>query len=120
MKMLEKLKAEMPEFESNNKQIHFYFPEVKQSGAVPVKLTGVSAGYGDRNVLSDVSLSVNRGDKIAIVGPNGAGKSTLLKTIAGMVKPTGGEVELGHNVEIRFFGQHQLEQSIRRKRSTRQ
>ena len=110
MKMLEKLKAEMPEIESNNKQIHFSFPEVKQSGIVPVKLTGVSAGYGNNNVLKDVSLSVNRGDKIAIVGPNGAGKSTLLKTIAGMVKPTGGEVELGHNVEIRFFGQHQLEQ----------
>ncbi len=110
MKLLDKLKAEMPEIESGNKQIHFSFPEVKQSGTVPVKINNLSAGYGERTVLSRVSLNVNRGDKIAIVGPNGAGKSTLLKTIAGMVQPSAGNIEIGHNVEIRVFGQHQLEQ----------
>lgn len=110
MKLLDKLKAEMPEIESGKKQIHFSFPEVKQSGTVPVKINNLSAGYGERTVLSRVSLNVNRGDKIAIVGPNGAGKSTLLKTIAGMVQPSAGNIEIGHNVEIRVFGQHQLEQ----------
>ncbi|NLG16231.1 MAG: ABC-F family ATP-binding cassette domain-containing protein [Fibrobacter sp.] len=110
MKLLDKLKAEMPELESGSKQIHFSFPEVKQSGTVPVKIINLSAGYGERTVLSRVSLNVNRGDKIAIVGPNGAGKSTLLKTIAGMVQPSAGNIEIGHNVEIRVFGQHQLEQ----------
>jgi ATP-binding cassette subfamily F protein 3 len=50
-----------------------------------------------------------RGDKIAILGPNGTGKTTLLKILAGSVRPKAGGVQIGHNVEIRYFGQHVLE-----------
>jgi ATP-binding cassette subfamily F protein 3 len=53
---------------------------------------------------------VTRGDKIAIVGPNGAGKSTLLKVLAGMITPSQGACVVGHNADIRYFGQHQLDQ----------
>jgi branched-chain amino acid transport system ATP-binding protein len=64
------------------------------SGAENVSLavTNVSAGYGDAEVLHDVSLTVERGQVMALLGANGAGKSTLLRTISGLIKPTGGRI----------------------------
>jgi ABC-type Mn2+/Zn2+ transport system ATPase subunit len=62
-----------------------------------VWLSDVTAGYGDRLALRNVSLAIEAGSLLAVVGPNGAGKSTLLKLIAGLLKPWSGRVEvLGH------------------------
>lgn len=57
-------------------------------------LTGeaIHSGYGDMEVLHDVSLHIDEGEIVSIIGPNGAGKSTLLKTIFGLLKPTKGTV----------------------------
>jgi ABC-type Mn2+/Zn2+ transport system ATPase subunit len=57
-----------------------------------VRIEGVTAGYGRRIALSDVSLTVRPGSLLAVIGPNGAGKSTLLKLIAGLLKPTSGQL----------------------------
>jgi ATP-binding cassette subfamily F protein 3 len=81
-----------------------------QSGGIPLKLEHVCAGYNDVSVLKNIDVSVLRGDKIAIVGPNGAGKSTLLKVLGGFLDVQKGSRVLGHNADIRYFGQHQLEQ----------
>jgi ATP-binding cassette subfamily F protein 3 len=110
MKLLEKLKADLPSVTNEQKSIDFSFPDPKSSGSVPLKFTGVSAGYENRTVLENFTLTVTRGDKIAVVGPNGAGKSTFLKLAAGMITQSKGIFEPGHNVTIRYFGQHQLEQ----------
>jgi manganese/iron transport system ATP-binding protein len=59
---------------------------------VAVAVDGLSAGYGSRLALSDVTLTVDRGALLAIIGPNGAGKSTLLKAIAGLIKPLAGAI----------------------------
>jgi len=59
-----------------------------------VSLDHVSAGYGERMALSDVSLQVARGSLLAVVGPNGAGKSTLLKVMAGLLRPFSGSVRI--------------------------
>jgi len=59
-----------------------------------VSLDNVSAGYGERMALSDVSLQVARGSLLAVVGPNGAGKSTLLKVMAGLLRPFSGSVRI--------------------------
>ena len=55
---------------------------------------GVTAGYGPRVVLHDVSLDVSAGEVVAVVGPNGSGKSTLLRVLAGLVRPSAGEVRV--------------------------
>ena len=62
-----------------------------------VWLSDVSAGYGDRPVIENVTLAIEAGSLLAVVGPNGAGKSTLLKVVAGLLRPWSGRVEvLGH------------------------
>jgi ATP-binding cassette subfamily F protein 3 len=109
-KMAENLRAELPVIESEQKTVSFKFTCSRESGISPLRLKRCSAGYGDKVVLDKIDLEFRRGDKAAIVGPNGAGKSTLLKLLAGMIEPVGGEVVIGHNAELRYFGQHQLEQ----------
>jgi ABC-type Mn2+/Zn2+ transport system ATPase subunit len=63
-------------------------------GGAPVALDDVTAGYGDRPALTNVSLTVQRGSLLAVIGPNGAGKSTLLKLIAGILRPWSGRVSV--------------------------
>jgi ABC-type Mn2+/Zn2+ transport system ATPase subunit len=57
-----------------------------------VRFEGVTLGYGDRPVISDLSFAVGRGDFLGIVGPNGAGKSTILKAMLGLIAPRAGRV----------------------------
>lgn len=60
-------------------------------------------------LFKNANLTIEKGEKIAILGPNGCGKSTLLKLIMGLEKPTGGEVLLGeHNVLPNYFEQNQV------------
>ena len=66
--------------------------ETKQPGALLLDVRGIDVGYGDTQVLWDVSLEVRRGEVVALVGANGAGKSTLLATISGLLRPWKGEI----------------------------
>ncbi|HMN13257.1 MAG TPA: ABC transporter ATP-binding protein [Bellilinea sp.] len=59
---------------------------------VILSLQGVDSGYGDIEVLHDISFEVTRGDIVSVLGANGAGKSTLMKTIFGILTPTNGEI----------------------------
>jgi ATP-binding cassette, subfamily F, member 3 len=109
VKQCESLKDELPTLPEDVRTIHFSFPLSRPSGGIPLKAEHVSAAYGELRVFSDTSFIVNRGDKIAILGPNGTGKSTLLKILAGYVAPSEGAVNVGHNVDLCYFGQHVLE-----------
>jgi ATP-binding cassette subfamily F protein 3 len=69
-----------------------------------------SAGYGDRILLRNVSLTVYPGDRIALLGRNGAGKSTLVKLLAGVLQARGGTRDDARDLATGYFAQHQLEQ----------
>lgn len=70
-------------------------PEAHRPGAPVVELDGVAVSYdGGLPALQDVSLRLERGERVAVVGPNGAGKSTLLKVIAGILTPSTGKVNV--------------------------
>lgn len=90
------------------KKMAFSFPESANSGKVVLDIQQLEKSYGDKNVLSDVSLQVNRGDRIALVGQNGQGKSTLIKCIAGQTDYAGA-IDNGHNVQMSYFAQNQAE-----------
>ncbi|MCA9623991.1 MAG: ABC-F family ATP-binding cassette domain-containing protein [Myxococcales bacterium] len=83
----------------------FKFHQARPSGRLVVAGEGISKRYGDKQVLSDVSIRVERGDRLAILGPNGIGKSTLLKILLGRVQPDAGKIEWGHETYPGYFGQ---------------
>jgi ATP-binding cassette subfamily F protein 3 len=87
----------------------FNFPPCARSGQEALKLEGLGHSYGSTPVFSDASLTVRRGEKIAIIGPNGAGKTTLLRILAGDLAATAGRAVLGHNVKPGYYAQHVAE-----------
>ena len=91
------------------KRIHFAFPQPPRTGRVVVRLDGVHKAYGDNVVYAGVDLTVERGERVALVGVNGAGKSTLLKMLAGVLPFERGERTLGAHVQVHYYAQHQLD-----------
>ncbi len=83
----------------------FRFDACRPSGKQVLEIKGLSKAYDDKQVLEDVSLTVNRGDRIAIIGPNGIGKSTLLKILVGEVEKDAGEAEWGYETHPGYFAQ---------------
>ncbi|AEI51554.1 ABC-F family ATP-binding cassette domain-containing protein [Runella slithyformis] len=91
-----------------NAKVHFRFQFTTQPGRHVLQLENVSKAYGEKEILRNTGIAMERGDKIALIGANGKGKSTLLRVIAG-TEPIEGERRLGHNVLFTFYAQHQLE-----------
>ena len=84
-------------------------PDPPRSGRIVLRLEHVRKQYGDNVVYDGLDFEVERGERIALVGPNGAGKSTLLRMGAQALEADAGVLEFGHNVEVGYFAQHQLE-----------
>ena len=84
------------------------FPLAVQPGKWVLEVNGLGKSYEGRCLFKEVSITVGRGEKIALLGPNGVGKSTLLKAIMGSID-FDGQVNLGHNVQISYFAQDQAE-----------
>src|SRR5206468_9677783 len=76
-----------------------------RSGAIALTADRLVAGYGETPVVRDVSMTICRGERYAIIGPNGSGKSTVLKTFAGRLQPLAGTVAYGHNVRVGYYDQ---------------
>ncbi|MBK7250566.1 MAG: ATP-binding cassette domain-containing protein [Gammaproteobacteria bacterium] len=77
----------------------------ERSGRLVAELFDIGKRFGDRVVVEQLSLRIQRGDRLGIIGPNGAGKSTLLRLILGTLPPDDGRVELGSNLRIAYFDQ---------------
>lgn len=109
MRRIEQIKSELVILPEGHKHVDFKFPDPPRSGDMVVKLEDVSKAYGDHTIYSNIDLTLYRGDHVALVGPNGAGKSTLLKMLMGIEAPTSGTRDLGVNVGVAYYAQHQLE-----------
>ncbi len=93
-----------------SRSVKFRFPEPPRSGRTVITLEGIEKRYGDNVVYDgDLDLVLERGQRVALIGPNGAGKSTLLKILAGALPFEAGTRELGSNVRVAYFAQHQIE-----------
>jgi len=94
--------------EDDNSVMNISFPVSKVPGKVVIEAEDVTKAYGDKVILKDISLLVERGSKIAFVGQNGQGKSTFIKAIVNEFKYQG-NIKLGHNVQVGYFAQNQAE-----------
>ncbi len=92
----------------DNAVMNVKFPISKQPGKIVIETETLSKSYGDKHVLDNVNLMIERSSKIAFVGQNGQGKSTLAKMMVNEIDYTG-NLKLGHNVEIGYFAQNQAE-----------
>ena len=103
-KMLAKLdEAERPEIDETF--ANFRLEAGPRSGALALTADHITAGYDDKAVVGDFTITIRRGERYAIMGPNGSGKSTLLKTFAGRLQPLAGSVAYGHNVRVGYYDQ---------------
>jgi ATP-binding cassette subfamily F protein 3 len=88
-------------------QMRLEFVDTPPSGRDVLHLEGVSMGFDDRPLFSDVNLTLRAGERIALVGPNGSGKTTLARLILGELEPLAGRVRLGAGVKLGYFAQEQ-------------
>jgi len=103
IKLLEKVvPIEVP---PERKRIHFTFPACRKSGRTVLELKHVRKAYGPVTVFRNLSLHIERGDRIALVGPNGSGKSTLMRMLSGEEAPDSGSRTVGHEVVTEYFAQ---------------
>jgi ATP-binding cassette subfamily F protein 3 len=103
IKMLEKIvPIEIP---PERKRVHFHFPKCPKSGRIVLELKQARKAYDGRAIFEDLTLHIERGDRIALVGPNGVGKSTLMRMLSGTEAPDRGTRTEGHNVVMQYFAQ---------------
>jgi len=107
MKQLDKVEL-IEVDQDDNQAMNVSFNISKEPGKIIVEAENLCKRYGDKHVLEDVDLLIERNSKIAFVGQNGQGKSTLAKMMVGEI-PFEGHLKLGHNVEVGYFAQNQSE-----------
>lgn len=94
--------------EVDNSSMNLRFDVSVNPGKIIAEIKDVSKRYGDKRVLEDVNLLIERGSKIAFVGQNGQGKTTLARILVGELDHQG-SVKIGHNVQVGYFAQNQAE-----------
>jgi len=105
-KELKKIKVSMSDLKRSNIQRPFIRFDLKRpSGKLVLEVERLSKGYDGEEVINDVTFTLTRGDRLAVVGPNGVGKSTLIKCLAGVHEPDRGRYNLGHEVTVGYLPQ---------------
>ncbi|XGC80565.1 ATP-binding cassette domain-containing protein [Bdellovibrio bacteriovorus] len=104
LKALEKM--EVIEMKAAPTHSHIHIPPPSPTGKTILEVENVDCGYGDKVILKNVSLRLERGNHLGIVGLNGAGKSTLLKSLGEQIPLVKGSIKWGHQVSFSYFAQH--------------
>lgn len=89
--------------------LRFTFPPAPPSADKVLTVEELYLGYGDTDVVEDVSFMIRRGEAVGLIGPNGAGKSTLVKSVVGEIIPEAGFIDIGNRVRIGYFSQEHEE-----------
>ena len=105
---IEKLRDDLPDASSlprRQRIMKLNLPLARQSGRIVYRVERLAKSYSGPPVFQNLSFELERGKRLVVIGRNGAGKTTLLKTLAGMIQPTHGRVELGQMVDIGYYAQ---------------
>ncbi|MDR0355161.1 MAG: ABC-F family ATP-binding cassette domain-containing protein [Deltaproteobacteria bacterium] len=109
VKTLEKMdRLEQPD-DAVEAAFNLTLPRGRRGPDLVAELQSVTKRYGSFEVYRDLNLTLQRGDRLALIGPNGRGKSTLAKILVGLTEPTSGLLRIGQNVDIGYFSQFQME-----------
>lgn len=100
----EKLSAEV--FEDRPDELEIQIPPGKHLGDLVIEAKGISKGYGDRQLIEDLSFRLPAGGIVGVIGPNGAGKTTLFRMFVGEEQPDSGELRVGPTVEFGYVDQN--------------
>ena len=95
------------EYEQLRRELEIYVPPGPRLGDIVIEFEGVSKGFGERQLIDDLTVSIPPGSIVGVIGPNGAGKSTLLKMIAGQERPDQGTIKIGQTVKLAYADQSQ-------------
>jgi ATP-binding cassette, subfamily F, member 3 len=101
--------TELQSLTQQRKRLGFEFLDPPRSGRTVIESNELEVAAGDKPLLHDVDLALERGEHVALVGPNGSGKTTLLETMLALRDPVDGTVRLGHGVLPAYFSQHEVE-----------
>ena len=107
LKALDKIDT-IDKIEDRVSNINLSFNVATRSGNDVLSVEELSCIYDDGKIFENVSFSLNRLDRVALLGDNGTGKSTILKMITGVKKPTDGIIKFGSNVDIGYYDQAQM------------
>jgi len=102
---LDKLRAERQARRERMGKVNLQLDAGDKSGKLVAELEHVGKRFGQRQIVRDFSIRIQRGDKIGVIGPNGAGKTTLLRLILGELQPDEGSVRLGTKIDVAYFDQ---------------
>jgi len=103
---LHELRAQRRDYRGAQGNASLAAAEADKSGKLVAEAKGISRSYGDRPIVGDFSIRIQRGDRIGIVGPNGAGKTTLVNMLTGAEPPDSGSIRFGTNLEMATLDQH--------------
>lgn len=102
---VERERENLPEVPQELRKFSIKLPEPKRIGEVPMKAVDVKKSYGELEVLRNVSFTILRGERIALIGSNGTGKSTFIKILMDMVKPDSGEIYRNDELSVGYYSQ---------------
>lgn len=104
-KRIDRITEALPELPKEITQVKFVLPEPTRTGEIPINAKNISKSFNDEKVLSDVSLFIQRGERVVLYGRNGAGKSTFIKILMGRLQPDTGEVIKDPDLRIGYYSQ---------------
>lgn len=93
----------------DNKTMKIYFQQGLRPGRVVMDIQNISKSFGPKKVLKNISIPIERGEKIAFVGQNGKGKTTLAKILVKDLEADSGNIHFGANVQVNYYAQNQAD-----------
>jgi ATP-binding cassette subfamily F protein uup len=102
LKELRKVRSERRE---RSGKVRLQIEQGQRSGTLVTEVKDLGFAYEDRPIVDQLSMTIERGDRVGIIGPNGAGKTTLLKLLLGELEPQSGNVRTGTNLQVAYFDQ---------------
>jgi ATP-binding cassette subfamily F protein 3 len=107
LKAIERVKKGMPQVDPRDeRKLAFSFGDAERSGRTVLELEDATIKAGDRTLVTDAQMWLERGEHVCLVGANGSGKTTLVETLAGNRELAKGKIRRGHNVKLGYLSQH--------------